>query len=79
LELRRELPRGDVDDVRYEDGPGARWLRVRRGQFELACNFAAEPAGVRVEGDALVLATHEGVALRDGLVELPALAGALVR
>ena len=79
LEVRSELPRGDVDDVRHEDDEQGRRLSVRRGRFELACNFAAEPARVAVGGDELVLATHEEVALRDGHAELPPLAGALVR
>jgi hypothetical protein len=34
---------------------------------------------VRVDGRAVVLATHEGVDLRDGVLRLPPLAGAVVR
>src|SRR3712207_5630842 len=37
LAARRELPRGDAEDVRFDED--ARWLRVRRGRFELVCNF----------------------------------------
>jgi hypothetical protein len=56
------------------------WLRVRRGPFTLAGNFAETPASVPVEGaDELVLATHDGTRLADGRVDLPARAGALVR
>jgi maltooligosyltrehalose trehalohydrolase len=78
LRARRTLPRGPVDDVAFDED--ARWLRVRRGDFELLMNFAAEPQEVPGEGRHLVLATHEGTDLReDGGVRLPALAGALVQ
>ncbi|MHB8691793.1 MAG: malto-oligosyltrehalose trehalohydrolase [Solirubrobacteraceae bacterium] len=40
LTVRRELPAGDVNEVRYDEQ--GRWLRVRRGEFELAANFAGE-------------------------------------
>jgi maltooligosyltrehalose trehalohydrolase len=77
LRARRRLPRGPVDDVRYDEQ--ARWVRVRRGDFTLIMNFAdAEqtvPAGART----LVLATHDTTGLRpDGAVTLPPLSGALV-
>jgi maltooligosyltrehalose trehalohydrolase len=55
-----------------------RWLRVRRGDHELACNFAREPREVPVEGTEIVLATA-GAELRDGHVRLEPLSGALVR
>jgi maltooligosyltrehalose trehalohydrolase len=79
LALRRELPARDVDDVRFGDDEDGRWLRVRRGPFEMACNFGGLPARVEVEGRELVLATGGGVRLRDGHAELPPLSGALVR
>jgi maltooligosyltrehalose trehalohydrolase len=80
LEARRELPAGtDVDAVDCD--ASVPWLRVRRGPFTLAANFAAEdPAGVPV-GEALevVVATHDGARLNEGHIELPPRAGALVR
>jgi maltooligosyltrehalose trehalohydrolase len=76
LEVRRELPPGDVTGVATGDGP---WLRAARGPFTLAANFSGAPLEVPVEGSTLVLATHDGTALRDGTVLLPPRSGALVR
>jgi maltooligosyltrehalose trehalohydrolase len=76
LRVRRELPRGDADEVEFDEE--ARWLRVRRGPFALVCNFARAAARVPAPGATeVVLATHD--ASVDGAVSLPALAGALVR
>jgi maltooligosyltrehalose trehalohydrolase len=79
LDVRRELPAGrDADAVDCD--PAVPWLRVRRGPFTLACNFAAEPASVPVDGaEEIVLATHDGTSLGGGRVDLPSRAGALVR
>src|SRR4051794_16834404 len=79
LAARRELPAGaDVDAVDCD--ARVPWLRVRRGPFTLACNFAADPAAVPAPGASeLVLSTHDGARLHDGGVELPARAGALLR
>ena len=75
LRLRPQLPREDRDTAFDEEG---RWLRLGRGPFELAMNFAAEPRRVPVAGRELVLATHPSE-LGDGHLELPALTGAVVR
>jgi maltooligosyltrehalose trehalohydrolase len=48
LAVRRELPRGDADEITFDEE--ARWLRVRRGRFELVCNFSSEPRQFRCEG-----------------------------
>jgi maltooligosyltrehalose trehalohydrolase len=81
LELRRELPAGrDADAVDCD--ASVPWLRVRRGPFTLACNFAEEPATVPVEGHEaleLVVCTHDGARLEPGGVALPGRAGALLR
>jgi maltooligosyltrehalose trehalohydrolase len=74
LRARRGLPPG-VDSVEFSEDGG--WLRVRRGGFELACNFAGRPRTVPVEGRELALATHDAQ-LGHGGVRLPARAGALV-
>ncbi len=74
LRARRALPRG-VDSIEFSEDDG--WLRVRRGGFELACNFAAGARTVPVQGRAVALATH-GAKLADGGVRLPARAGALI-
>jgi maltooligosyltrehalose trehalohydrolase len=75
LRLRGQLP--DVEpDVSHDEAQ--RWLRVRRGPFELAMNFARRRRSVPVGGREIVLATHEAT-LGDGHVTLPARAGAVVR
>jgi maltooligosyltrehalose trehalohydrolase len=79
LEVRRDLPAGaDADAVDCD--ASVPWLRVRRGPFTLAANFAADAASVPVgEALELVVATHDGARLHDGQVDLPPRAGALVR
>ena len=79
LAARRELPAGrDVDAVDCD--ATVPWLRVRRGVFTLACNFAEEPATVPVDAaHEVVLSTHDGARLEHGGVALPARAGALLR
>jgi maltooligosyltrehalose trehalohydrolase len=75
LRARRELPPG-VESVEYSEDDG--WLRVRRGAFELACNFAARARTVPVEGRTIAVATHDGAELGRAGVRLPARAGALI-
>ncbi|HMS60739.1 MAG TPA: malto-oligosyltrehalose trehalohydrolase [Solirubrobacteraceae bacterium] len=78
LDARRSLPAGECGPVAFDEE--ARWLRAGRGPFALACNFGDEPTPVPAgEAREIVLATHDGATLRDGDVELPALAGALLR
>jgi maltooligosyltrehalose trehalohydrolase len=55
-----------------------RWLRVTRGDAELAMNFSDRRARVPARRTAVALATHECEA-DDGGVTLPPLAGALLR
>ncbi|HEX8104327.1 MAG TPA: malto-oligosyltrehalose trehalohydrolase [Solirubrobacteraceae bacterium] len=76
LRERRHLGAHEAQTRPDED---ARTLHVRRGDHELAMNFAAEERRVAVEGARLVLATHDEARLDDGHVVLPPLAGALVR
>jgi len=76
LRLRRELPR-TPPRVRSDAAGG--WIGLARGDVEMVGNFGRDEAEVRVEGRDVVLATHEGVALRDGALRLPPLAGAVVR
>jgi maltooligosyltrehalose trehalohydrolase len=73
---RRELPSGDADEIAFDEE--ARWLRVRRGSFELVCNFSEGVARVPCSGSEVRLATHGDPRAGDGQVELAPLAGALV-
>ena len=76
LEIRRSLEPGVVDAIAFDED--ARWLRVRRGAFELVMNFATEPRHVRCSGDSVVLATAAGTKLGDGHVELEPMSGAVI-
>ncbi len=69
LRIRRELPHGDVDTIAFDEA--ARWLRFRRGEHEVVCNFAAQGARLPCEGDSVLIATHDAVQLRDGEITLP--------
>ena len=80
LSVRRRLPAGDVDAIEFDEA--ARWLRVRRGAFELAMNFASEPRRVPCPGgQSVVLATGTATAapaLGEGYVQLAPMSGALI-
>ena len=90
LAVRRELPRGDVDEVEFMEDE--RWLRVRRGAFELVCNFSAsEPLQLRCGAERIRVATSSAVRLSSeggresepgvrflAQLHLPPLSGALV-
>jgi maltooligosyltrehalose trehalohydrolase len=76
LAVRGELPPGEADAIAFDEG--ARWLRFRRGRFELVCNFSAEAVSLPCEADSVRLATTDRVELREGQVHLPALSGALL-
>jgi maltooligosyltrehalose trehalohydrolase len=77
LAARRRLPRGDVDEVVYdEDG---RWLLVRRGAYELVCNFGSGPVEVPCKGGAIELTAGDEAQIADGFLTLPAMSGALIR
>jgi maltooligosyltrehalose trehalohydrolase len=77
LRVRRELPAGDPDTIDFHED--SRWLRVRRGKFELVCNFDRQPVRVRCQGDRVRIATHEQTHVSNGHVELQALSGALIQ
>ena len=74
--MRRRLPPGDADSIEFDEDE--RWLRVRRGRFELICNFAPERRRVACAGASVELATHGTPALAGGWVELEPMSGALV-
>jgi maltooligosyltrehalose trehalohydrolase len=77
LEVRRELPTGDADEISWDEGE--RWLRVRRGPFELVCNFGSAEAALRSEGSAVRLATAEDCQLEDSCLRVPPLSGVLLQ
>jgi maltooligosyltrehalose trehalohydrolase len=76
LRVRRQLPPADVDAISFDED--ARWLRVRRGAYEIVGNFGEHELSLRAAPRArMILATHASVALRRGRLTLPALGGAL--
>ncbi|MDQ6816549.1 MAG: malto-oligosyltrehalose trehalohydrolase [Actinomycetota bacterium] len=77
LRVRRKLPKGDADKIEFDETD--RWLRVRRGWFEIVCNFASEVRSVPCQGSSVVLCTHGTPQVTDGRIELGPLAGALIR
>jgi maltooligosyltrehalose trehalohydrolase len=80
LAARRRLPRGDVDDVDYDEE--ARWLVVRRGPYGIACNFRSGPVQIPCRAGAIELTAGEQsppAQLTDGFLSLPAMSGALIR
>jgi maltooligosyltrehalose trehalohydrolase len=77
LRARQELPRGDPDTIDFDEE--SRWLRLERGDFEVVCNFARRPVRVGCKGEKVLIATHEEAELTDGAIQLPPLAGALLR
>ena len=61
LAVRRELGVGEADEISFDEPE--RWLRVRRGAFELVANFADEPRQLPAEGQRIRLATSEQTSL----------------
>jgi maltooligosyltrehalose trehalohydrolase len=76
IEARRRLPRGEADEITFSEGE--RWLRVRRGEYELVCNFGSGPAELPCAGRTIELSAGEEAQLADGRVTLPAMSGALI-
>jgi maltooligosyltrehalose trehalohydrolase len=77
IAARRRLPTGDADEVTYDEL--ARWLIVRRGPYEAACNFGSGPVSVPCRGHAIELATDGEAHLAGGYLKLPPMSGALIR
>ncbi|MBV9197373.1 MAG: malto-oligosyltrehalose trehalohydrolase [Solirubrobacterales bacterium] len=76
LQVRLELPWGDADAIEFDEAE--RWLRVRRGEYELVCNFASQAQRIRCAGGAIRLATCPHPPIGDGRVELAPCSGALI-
>jgi maltooligosyltrehalose trehalohydrolase len=78
IRARRELPAGDADEISFDEH--ARWLLVRRGPFEIACNFHRdETAIVAVRGRRIELSTDPESQIADRSTRLPPMSGALIR
>ena len=75
LAARRELPPGTAGVEAFDER--ARWLRVRRGPFELLMNFGRAQT-IPAKGREVVVTTG-AAKVQDGGVRLGAMTGALVR
>ena len=76
LTLRRRLPAGDAGEIAFDER--ARWLRVRRGPFELVCNFASRVQRVPCHGTRVRLVAAGEPQVAGGGIELASLSGALI-
>jgi maltooligosyltrehalose trehalohydrolase len=74
--LRRELPPGAADEISFDEPAG--WLRVRRGRFELVCNFASERRELPAAGGTLRLATSAHTVLSATSLSIAPVSGALL-
>jgi maltooligosyltrehalose trehalohydrolase len=77
MEVRRELPGGDADEIAFDEYE--RWLRVRRGAFELLANFGSEALVLPCEGAAVRLATAQDSRLQDSRLRVAPLSGVLLQ
>jgi maltooligosyltrehalose trehalohydrolase len=77
IEARRRLGRSEAEAIEFDEW--ALWLRLRRGPFELVCNFGSGPLELPCAGGAIALATGGDTHLAGGYLKLPAMSGALIR
>jgi maltooligosyltrehalose trehalohydrolase len=75
IHLRGDLT-GEVDTVEFDEE--RRWLRLRRGEHEMICNFARQTTTIPTDATELLLAT-DAASLEAGALSVPALSGALLR
>jgi maltooligosyltrehalose trehalohydrolase len=77
IAARKKLPRGTPREIEYDER--FLWLVVRRGPFELACNFGSGPVSIPCQGETIELSAGGDAHLGGGSLKLPAMAGALVQ
>jgi maltooligosyltrehalose trehalohydrolase len=73
LALRRELPSGEADEITFDEDE--RWLRVRRGSFELVCNFGSEEIGLPCREATVRVSTSGASELSDAEIRVAPLSG----
>jgi maltooligosyltrehalose trehalohydrolase len=76
LDVRRRLPPAEPELIEFDEQE--RWLRVRRGRFDLLANFSSERRRVPCSGTEVVLATCGEPAVVDEAIELEPMSGVLV-
>ncbi len=77
ISARRRLGAAEAEAIEFDEGE--RCLRLRRGAYELVCNFGSGPLELGCAGDAIELATHTEAHLADGSLTLPPMSGVLIR
>ncbi|HEY2258244.1 MAG TPA: malto-oligosyltrehalose trehalohydrolase [Solirubrobacteraceae bacterium] len=77
IAARRRLPPGDADEIAFDEA--ARWLRVRRGAFELVCNFGSSALELPSPAQQIELAAGGEAHLAAGSLRLAPMSGALIR
>jgi maltooligosyltrehalose trehalohydrolase len=83
IRLRRTTPwlnDGDPDHTRVEFGEDARWFRIRRGSIVVICNLGEEDRPFWFADQCeVLLASRDGVGVRDDAIVLPKDTVAIVR
>jgi maltooligosyltrehalose trehalohydrolase len=77
LVARAQLNPGEAEAIEFDESQ--RWLRLRRGRWEVLCNFGTEWSALHCDGDQIALATDGRAVLSDASLKLPPMSGALVR
>jgi maltooligosyltrehalose trehalohydrolase len=76
IAARRRIGSAEAEAIEFDKSE--LWLRLRRGGYELLCNFGSGPLELACGGVAVELATHPDARLRDGSLTLPPMSGALI-
>ena len=77
LTARSELAGHEMHSASWDED--ARWLRLRRGSFELTMNFAGDPVTLPSGATVVALGTDPAIELASGSITLPPMTGALTR
>ncbi len=77
LTVRSELAGHETHSASWDE-PG-RWLRLRRGEYELTMNFGHQPVSLPSGATVIGVATDPAIELADGAITLPPMTGALTR
>ena len=77
IQARKRLPRGTPREIEYDEQ--FRWLVVRRGPYELVCNFGTGPASIPCQGQTVELSAGGDAHLSGGSLKLSAMSGALIQ
>jgi maltooligosyltrehalose trehalohydrolase len=77
MAIRRRLGVTEAREIEFDER--AMWLRLRRGDDLLVCNFGGGPVELACAGASIELATDETIHLSGGYITLPPMSGALIR